>query len=255
MSAYNDHNINNASEWLIVFSQCAEQIQLMQEAITKRNEKQVSANKSESESTKLVELSAKLKKDLRTMKSDLDKLGSALQNSANEISGREIGRRRDQLNELVQRREELVKLLNKKPTSSTGGNARKNLLGSDKKSGKSAPEQEPESIRNMQNEQVLMYQNKVMDDQDKGLDMLSHALDRTKNIGLAISDELDEHKVLLRDLDRDVERTDVRLHRETRRIDKLLKSGKMPLALCIIVVLFCIIIALVLVVLKFSKVF
>lgn len=251
-----DQNIHDAQEWLTVYSQCAEQIQLMQEAITKRHEKMANKSLDSAENTKLVEMGAKLKKDLRTMKNDLGALDAALKNLTSEISGREIGRRRDQLNELVQRREELVKLLSKKPSSNSS--SRKNLLGAEKrgssKSGASEKE-EPDSIKGMQMAQVISYQNQVMDQQDQGLDMLSQALDRTKHIGLSIRDELDEHKVLLDDLDRDVEKTDVRVNRETRRIDKLLKGGKMPLALCIIIVLFCIIIALVIVVLKFSKVF
>jgi hypothetical protein len=43
--------------------------------------------------------------------------------------------------------------------------------------------------------------------QDDNLDVLSYALDRTKNIGVAIGDELNEHQKLLGDLETGVDKT------------------------------------------------
>jgi vacuolar-type H+-ATPase subunit I/STV1 len=249
-------NVNNANDWLTIFDQCSERVQMMQEAVTKRNERLRNDSKS-SNDFKIAELNAKLKKDLRTLTKDLDNLDSALSKLTMEISGNEIGRRRDLLNELKHRKDEVLKMLNKKQTTNAKSGDRKNLLGDGDygKKGQYADNEEPEAIKGMDSHQVLAYQEKVMEEQDKGLDVLSAALDRTKHLGLAISDELDEHKVLLDDLDRDVERTDHRIKKETRRIDKLLRSSKTPFALCIIFVLFCVIIALIIIVLKFSNVF
>jgi chromosome segregation ATPase len=247
----NRADLNDAEDWLHVFNECTSRVQLMQEAITKRNQKLEQGATSTDKN--IIEVNAKLKTDLRTLGRDLEDLSGALSGLTTEISGREIQRRRDQLSDLMQRKDELSKLFSKKGAVNNANRSR--LMGSDKKGKKKNKDEEPDHIKGLEHEQILLYQQQTFGQQDKNLDVLSDALTRTKHIGLAISDELDEHQVLLNDLDHNVNRTEVRIKKENRRLDKLLKSSKTPIiALCVIVILFCIVIALILIVLKFSNV-
>lgn len=68
--------------------------------------------------------------------------------------------------------------------------------------------EEPDHIKGLNDEQVLDYQDHMLKVQDKGLDMLSNALDRTKKIGEAIGNEIDDQAPLIKKLGNEVEDAD-----------------------------------------------
>lgn len=74
-------------------------------------------------------------------------------------------------------------------------------------------------------DQQMMRQREVMDRQDEDLDKVIDGTSRLKNLVLDIGDELDEHAIIIDDLQRDTEHTQSRLNRAQRKLDKLLRGA------------------------------
>ncbi|KAG6829904.1 hypothetical protein H0H87_009806 [Tephrocybe sp. NHM501043] len=75
-----------------------------------------------------------------------------------------------------------------------------------------------------QNGILLQTQRRMMDEQDVHLDHLSHSITRQHHISLQINDELDVHHGLLEELDTDLDRTEGRLSRARRNLDRVARG-------------------------------
>ncbi|KAK7050443.1 t-SNARE coiled-coil-like proteiny domain-containing protein, partial [Favolaschia claudopus] len=75
-------------------------------------------------------------------------------------------------------------------------------------------------------EDMLQTQRLLMDQQDSQLDMLSHSINRQRDISLQINDELEVHTGLLDELDTDLGHTDTLLSGARRRLDRVAKGAK-----------------------------
>ncbi|KAJ7254659.1 hypothetical protein B0H12DRAFT_1114675 [Mycena haematopus] len=75
-------------------------------------------------------------------------------------------------------------------------------------------------------EDMLQTQRLLMDQQDSQLDMLSHSINRQRDISLQINDELEVHTGLLEELDTDLGQTDTLLSGARRRLDRVAKGAK-----------------------------
>ncbi|KAF8201107.1 hypothetical protein K438DRAFT_1581915 [Mycena galopus ATCC 62051] len=75
-------------------------------------------------------------------------------------------------------------------------------------------------------EDMLQTQRLLMDQQDSQLDMLSHSINRQRDISLQINDELEVHTGLLEELDTDLGHTDTLLSGARRRLDRVAKGAK-----------------------------
>ncbi|KAJ2964605.1 hypothetical protein NQZ79_g479 [Umbelopsis isabellina] len=71
----------------------------------------------------------------------------------------------------------------------------------------------------LENGQILQLQTRMMDDQDRNLDMLSEAVGRQRELGLLIGDELEQHVQLIEETDEMVDRTDTRLRHAQKRLN------------------------------------
>ncbi|KAI8337210.1 hypothetical protein BC941DRAFT_427052 [Chlamydoabsidia padenii] len=78
---------------------------------------------------------------------------------------------------------------------------------------------EQEDSSSLENDQILLLQQRIMDDQDENLDHLSLAIGRQRELGLLIGDELDSHVQLIDETQVLAERTDERLRRAKRKLD------------------------------------
>lgn len=63
-------------------------------------------------------------------------------------------------------------------------------------------------------------------EQDQHLDHLSHSINRQHHISLQINDELDVHHGLLQDLDTDIDRTQNRLGKARKKLDRVARGVK-----------------------------
>ncbi|KAF9432996.1 hypothetical protein BGZ76_010022 [Entomortierella beljakovae] len=81
--------------------------------------------------------------------------------------------------------------------------------------------QETSETRGLDNEGLLMLQQEQMKNQDSHIEQFSSILQRQKHIGLAIGQELDNQIQLLDELDRDVDRTTLKLGIVNKKIGKI----------------------------------
>ncbi|KAJ7489432.1 syntaxin-like protein [Mycena latifolia] len=75
-------------------------------------------------------------------------------------------------------------------------------------------------------DEMLQTQRQLMDQQDSHLDLLSHSINRQRDISLQINDELDVHTGLLEELDTDFNHTETLLGGARRRLDRVAQGAK-----------------------------
>jgi len=73
---------------------------------------------------------------------------------------------------------------------------------------------------------MLQTQRHMMDEQDQYLDLLSHSINRQHHMSLQINEELDVHSNLLEELDTQLDRTEGRLGRARKSLDKVARGVK-----------------------------
>jgi syntaxin 8 len=71
----------------------------------------------------------------------------------------------------------------------------------------------------------LWYKQGLIE-QDQYLDLLSHSINRQHHMSLQINEELDVHSNLLEELDTQLDRTEGRLGRARRSLDKVARGVK-----------------------------
>ncbi|KAG0034204.1 hypothetical protein BGZ82_005847 [Podila clonocystis] len=81
--------------------------------------------------------------------------------------------------------------------------------------------QETSQTRGLDNEGLLMLQQEQMKHQDDHIEQFNAILQRQKHIGMAIGQELDNQIQLLDELDRDVDRTTLKLGLVNKKIGKI----------------------------------
>ncbi|KAG0214496.1 hypothetical protein BGX28_001950 [Mortierella sp. GBA30] len=81
--------------------------------------------------------------------------------------------------------------------------------------------QETSQTRGLDNEGLLLLQQEQMKQQDEHIEQFTAILQRQKHIGLAIGQELDNQIQLLDELDRDVDRTTLKLGLANKKIGKI----------------------------------
>jgi len=94
-------------------------------------------------------------------------------------------------------------------------------------------------------EQLRTHQQRMLEDQDQGLESLSKIISRQKNIAHTISTEVDLHNEIIDDLGDHIDRTDARVTNETRTIGTIDRKDKTCIYWVVIILLFISIIAVV----------
>ncbi|XP_060219431.1 syntaxin-8 isoform X3 [Meriones unguiculatus] len=85
--------------------------------------------------------------------------------------------------------------------------------------------EEPEETRGLGFDEIRQQQQKIIQEQDAGLDALSSIISRQKQMGQEIGNELDEQNEIIDDLANLVENTDEKLRTEARRVTLLDKKS------------------------------
>ncbi|KAI8344038.1 hypothetical protein BC941DRAFT_447060 [Chlamydoabsidia padenii] len=80
---------------------------------------------------------------------------------------------------------------------------------------------ETKVTRGLDNEGIAKYQQQLMEDQDRQVEQFSAILNRQKQLGYAIGDELETQTQVLDELDRDVGRTQAKLKFANKRLGKI----------------------------------
>ncbi|GIL45063.1 hypothetical protein Vafri_2014 [Volvox africanus] len=167
-------------------------------------------------------LSAAARKKLGTLGVQLDKLLRWLDSpDAESLSEPEKNRRRDQLYDLRNRREQMQLAIKR----NQGHSDRDALFGGASGSGAAPPPRETEATAELENRGLLRLQQHMMRQQDEELAAMEKVVGNTKHIALAIGEEVDLQTRLLDDLADDVDVTQSRLQAATARVKQVLKSS------------------------------
>eukprot|EP00995_Heteronema_vittatum_P005863 NODE_1925_length_865_cov_427.685049_g1345_i0.p1 GENE.NODE_1925_length_865_cov_427.685049_g1345_i0~~NODE_1925_length_865_cov_427.685049_g1345_i0.p1 ORF type:complete len:257 (-),score=47.95 NODE_1925_length_865_cov_427.685049_g1345_i0:93-833(-) len=178
-----------------------------------------------------------IRKKITTLDSNLAELQENFESACGNLPTGEKQRRTRLLQKLVSDRKALSTAPRpEQPSTSTSS------------SGRRGRDEEDPGMLSVENQQLLEFQKKLFDQQDKDLDDLHAAVLRTKNLGLMIGSELDEHKRLLGTLEGEVDTTTGKIQKERRRLDRLISKSKTKGGFCVILSLIIVLILLLLIV-------
>lgn len=139
----------------------------------------------------------------------------------------EIRRRKDLIASAKKDRDGLENLLNAMATKSKLDSAvasmqeTQNLIGTKPKAGGRVLGKETAETRELDNEGVLQLQKQKMADQDLDVEELRKIVQRQKELGIAINQELEVQNEMLRMVDEDVDRVQGKINIAKRRVGKI----------------------------------
>lgn len=125
------------------------------------------------------------------------------------ITDDEYNTRLNQVNELKARRDDLQHTFSVDPMGSGSGYTNPGYTGG-----------------GGYNDEEFMRQQQIMREQDSGLDILQQSIQRQKEMGMAIGTELDDHNVMLDDLNERMENTDGQLLVRTNQVIRVTEKAK-----------------------------
>lgn len=174
-----------------------------------------------------VQTTAKVRQMIRQYMLDASKLQEDLSRNTFLITTGEVERRQYMVNTLITKGRELDALLTSKAPAA-GQLGRQELFGTELSSvsegGWNA--EETEATQNLTVGEIREQQQRVLREQDKGLEGLSHVLGRQKEMAIGFNEELNLHNEIIDDISEHTDRMRERLIKETKNVaivDK--KSG------------------------------
>ncbi|XP_065180835.1 syntaxin-8-like [Sycon ciliatum] len=154
--------------------------------------------------------------------------------SSYHITDRELDRRQDMLGNLFSRQ----KQINMSFQQEGGTDASRGMLfHAGEGSGRVSGPEETAYTRGQTNDELRTQQQVMIEEQDRGLEALSGALSRQKQIGLAIGDEVEYQNEIIDDLGNRVDRTNERLVKTTKAVRKVHMKASDTGMCCIVVLL------------------
>ncbi|CAG5130283.1 unnamed protein product [Candidula unifasciata] len=217
--------------WLNDYDACSLLGQELMEQINERN-------KHARTSSAYTKLSAQIRSKSRQYISDLGKLKQNLMraSASYHITQREVERRQRMIDALVTKEKQIEQ------ASRNEGQSRSLLLSPGTETYSTGDpwgmNEEPEALRDLNNQDLHQHQQVVIQEQDRGLEALSHVVGRQKQMAIDIGNEVDSQDVLIDDLNDQVHRTDGRIQRETRHIKIIDRKSGACCYYILIVVLF-----------------
>lgn len=224
-------------DWLSKYETVSAQGQILMNKVADRN-------RSSRNSSAYVRQTTEITKSLKTYSSEIDNLKSSLRGSSLSITGRELQRRETLLDSLVTKQKHIEEALSSDSSNARVGSAalfdsRRRRPGSDVVVGWGAnDEDDDDTACLLSNDELRQEQQRVIRDQDEGLDALSEILARQKTIGLTIGNEVDTQNEMLDDIQEGVETVGGRVVRETRNIDRVDRKDKTWFLWLIMILLF-----------------
>ncbi|KAK6462426.1 hypothetical protein DFJ63DRAFT_154432 [Scheffersomyces coipomensis] len=107
----------------------------------------------------------------------------------------------------------------------------------DAEGGESDMGTDTESFDTQTNQQMFAQHQQIIHEQDSDLDLLHESVRRQHSMGMAINTELDDHIIILNDLESGIDQAQYRLNTATRRLNDFRKTCKENGSLVTIVVL------------------
>ncbi|XP_054391406.1 syntaxin-8 isoform X1 [Pongo abelii] len=200
--------------WFSTYDSTCQIAQEIAEKIQQRNQYERKGEKAPKLTVTIRALLQNLKEKIALLK---DLLLRAV--STHQITQLEGDRRQNLLDDLVTR--ERLLLASFKNEGAEPDLIRSSLMSEEAKRGAPNPWlfEEPEETRGLGFDEIRQQQQKIIQEQDAGLDALSSIISRQKQMGQEIGNELDEQNEIIDDLANLVENTDEKLRTETRRVN------------------------------------
>ncbi|GAM26075.1 hypothetical protein SAMD00019534_092500 [Acytostelium subglobosum LB1] len=183
-----------------------------------------------------------IRRELVKISNDLSRLLDGLTYSNVRITERETMRRRQIVEQLVTKKNNLASSFEAASTNSNN-QARNELIGSS--SGKRAWGKDTEQTQGMSNQQIFDQNNQAMNDQDVALDLLSGSLMKQKVLATTMNTEITKQNLMLDDIEVGVDRTTTNLSQTTSTMDTLRRNASScGLIMCIVLLIIVIIVLL-----------
>lgn len=99
----------------------------------------------------------------------------------------------------------------------------------------------------LDNQQIHEYHSQVLRDQDDQLDRLGASIGRQRELSMQIGQELDDHVMLLDDVEEGVDRHQAQFNRARGRLDRFSRKAKENWSMTVIVVLIIILVLLIII--------
>ncbi|XP_033040458.1 syntaxin-8 isoform X1 [Trachypithecus francoisi] len=200
--------------WFSTYDSTCQIAQEIAEKIQQRNQYERKGEKAPKLTVTIRALLQNLKEKIALLK---DLLLRAV--ATHQITQLEGDRRQNLLDDLVTR--ERLLLASFKNEGAEPDLIRSSLMSEEAKRGAPNPWlfEEPEETRGLGFDEIRQQQQKIIQEQDAGLDALSSIISRQKQMGQEIGNELDEQNEIIDDLANLVENTDEKLRTETRRVN------------------------------------
>ncbi|XP_010841321.1 PREDICTED: syntaxin-8 isoform X2 [Bison bison bison] len=200
--------------WFSTYDSTCQIAQEIAEKIQQRNQYERNGENTTKLTVTIRALLQKLKEKIALLK---DLLLRAV--ATHQITQLEGDRRQNLLDDLVTR--ERLLLASFKNEGAEPDLTRSSLMTGGAKRGAPNPWllEEPEETRGLGFDEIRQQQQKIIQEQDAGLDALSSIISRQKQMGQEIGNELDEQNEIIDDLANLVENTDEKLRTETRRVN------------------------------------
>ncbi|KAL1421453.1 hypothetical protein MTO96_004145 [Rhipicephalus appendiculatus] len=212
--------LSGADPWLTAYDACETKRREIMGLIMQRNQhgRQTAA---------YVQTTAKARQLIRQYMVDATRLQEELSRNTLLITTGEVERRQFMANTLLNKGRELDALLNSKAPA-PGQPGRQELFGTELSSVSEAGwnGEETEATQNLTVGEIRQQQQRILREQDKGLEGLSHVLGRQKEMAIGFNEELNLHNEIIDDISEHTDRMRDRLIKETRNVavvDK--KSG------------------------------
>jgi syntaxin 8 len=103
----------------------------------------------------------------------------------------------------------------------------------------------PPDQSELSNQQIHEYHQGVLRDQDQQLDQLGESIGRQRDLSIQIGSELDDHAMLLEEVDERVDRHQGQLDRANKRLSTFARKARENWSLTVIVVLIIILVLLI----------
>eukprot|EP00741_Cyanophora_paradoxa_P009707 tig00001604_g9404.t1 len=242
---------NQDAKWLEDYNQA----KLLCDEVFNGVQERVRIQKGGAETSKL---SVQLRTKLEQLSNQISTLDSKLAVAdPKKMTEKEISRRTDLLANLSNRRDQLVRQLQsvRAPASET---SRSMLLpgGNGPSAGRASARidgSETDDTRALGSRDVLTLQKTMLDQQDNVLDALSASVGRTKEVSIAINDELSVHQKLLGELTDGVDRTQGRMEATGKKMKRVFEMSKQRWAYCTMIMLICALVVVLLIALGWIK--
>ncbi|XP_019398310.1 PREDICTED: syntaxin-8 isoform X2 [Crocodylus porosus] len=225
--------------WLLMYDSTCHIAQEIAEKIQERNRCQRNGESSSKLNVAIRSLLQNLKEKINHLK---DLLLQAV--STHQITQLEGDRRQSLLDDLLTRQRQLQASYKNDGTETDV--IRTSLMTGGVKRGATNPWllEESEETRGLSFDDIRQQQQRIIQEQDAGLDTLSSVLSRQKQMGQQIGNELEEQNEIIDDLTNLVENTDDKLRNQTRHV-KMVDKKSTSCGMLVVIVLLLIAIAVV----------